>query len=183
MVEDGGRITAVLMPVVVLTKCDALAEAESIAEEARGAVPGVDVLTASALEGAGLDPLRALMAKGTGTVLGASGAGKTSLLNALERRSEPVRDVAGTARGAHHHHAAAVSAHRRRCAARPARDPGPRSDRGRRQRQRDLQRHRRTGRSFAGSPTARTRGTPAAMAEQRLKWKQLSKDAKMAKKR
>jgi ribosome biogenesis GTPase len=89
------------VPVVVLTKCDVLEEAEIVAEQARGAVPGVDVLTTSAFEGTGLEPLRALLERGTSTMLGASGAGKTSLLNALERRSEPVRDVRRDGQGRH----------------------------------------------------------------------------------
>ncbi|TDC10299.1 ribosome small subunit-dependent GTPase A, partial [Streptomyces sp. 8K308] len=70
-------------PVIVLTKAD-LAEqdpAESLAETAALA-PGVDVLLTSTATGEGIDTLAAVLT-GTIVLLGASGAGKSSLGNAL----------------------------------------------------------------------------------------------------
>jgi ribosome biogenesis GTPase len=45
--------------------------------------PGLEVLVTSALEGVGLDAVRALVRDRTVTMLGESGAGKSSLVNAL----------------------------------------------------------------------------------------------------
>ncbi len=81
--ESGAR------PAVVLTKSDQvdatqLAAARSAAAEA---APGVDVVAVSNLTGSGLDELRPLLAPGvTVALLGASGAGKSSLVNALAGR-------------------------------------------------------------------------------------------------
>ena len=70
-------------PIVVLTKA-ALAEdvdAEVAAIEA--ACPGLDVLVTSVLEGSGVEELRVVTRDRTVTMLGESGAGKSSLVNAL----------------------------------------------------------------------------------------------------
>ncbi len=74
------------LPVVLLTKAD-LVTADALAE-ARAAVsvaaPGVDVLTLSTLTGEGLDALgRALVPASTAVLVGSSGVGKSSLVNAL----------------------------------------------------------------------------------------------------
>jgi ribosome biogenesis GTPase len=70
-------------PVVVLTKSVLVPDAEEIAAEVAAASPGLDVLVTSAKEGEGLEPLRALVRDRTVTMIGESGAGKSSLLNAL----------------------------------------------------------------------------------------------------
>jgi ribosome biogenesis GTPase len=76
-------------PAVVLTKSDqvdasALAEARAAAG---AAAPGVDVVAVSNLTGHGLHELRPLLRPGiTVALLGASGAGKSSLVNALAGR-------------------------------------------------------------------------------------------------
>lgn len=76
-------------PAVVLTKSDqvdaeTLAEARAVAAEA---APGVDVVAVSNLTGHGLHELRPLLTPGTSVaLLGASGAGKSSLVNALAGR-------------------------------------------------------------------------------------------------
>ncbi|WP_371402005.1 ribosome small subunit-dependent GTPase A [Kribbella sp. NBC_00662] len=76
--ESGAR------PVVVLTKSDLVGDADSVAEDVALAAPGADVLVCSATTGAGLDGVRALLdGDATLALLGSSGAGKSSLVNAL----------------------------------------------------------------------------------------------------
>jgi ribosome biogenesis GTPase len=70
-------------PVVVLTKAALTDEADEVAAAVAEASPGLDVLVTSAKEGVGLEPLHALARGRTVTMLGESGAGKSSLLNAL----------------------------------------------------------------------------------------------------
>jgi ribosome biogenesis GTPase len=84
-------------PVVVLTKSDLAGDPVAIAEEVGEALGGTAVLTASARTGAGLDALRALLApRLTAVLLGTSGVGKSTLLNALlgaERQpTAPIRE-------------------------------------------------------------------------------------------
>ena len=89
-------------PIVVLTKSDGADDIESLREETQRSVPGVDVLTTSSLSGAGIDRLRELLHEGiTAVMLGASGAGKTSLLNALEGSDEVTRSVSRSGEGRH----------------------------------------------------------------------------------
>ena len=93
-------------PVVVLTKAD-LADDDSITElvEIVEAVsPGVEVVVSSVETGAGLDRVRNLLAPNrSGTLLGESGAGKSSLVNALLddeiQETKPVRS--GDSKGRH----------------------------------------------------------------------------------
>jgi ribosome biogenesis GTPase len=76
--ESGAR------PVVVLTKSDLVGDAEAVAEDVAVAAPGADVLVCSATTGAGMDGVRALVdGNATLALLGSSGAGKSSLVNAL----------------------------------------------------------------------------------------------------
>jgi ribosome biogenesis GTPase len=71
-------------PLVILTKVDLCDRPTRVLAEARGAVPGVDVVAVSALDGTGLDALSAhLPPRRTLVLLGASGAGKSTLVNAL----------------------------------------------------------------------------------------------------
>jgi ribosome biogenesis GTPase len=70
-------------PVVVLTKAALTGDAQEIAAAVTDASPGLDVLITSAKEGVGLEPVRELVRGRTVTMLGESGAGKSSLLNAL----------------------------------------------------------------------------------------------------
>jgi ribosome biogenesis GTPase / thiamine phosphate phosphatase len=70
-------------PVLVVTKADA-GDAGAMAEALRAAVPGAPLVVCSARTGEGLDAVRALLPAGTtGALLGRSGAGKSSLVNAL----------------------------------------------------------------------------------------------------
>jgi ribosome biogenesis GTPase / thiamine phosphate phosphatase len=76
--ESGAR------PVVVLTKSDLVGDAEAVAEDVARAAPGADVLVCSATTGEGLEAVRELVAgDATVALLGSSGAGKSSLVNAL----------------------------------------------------------------------------------------------------
>jgi ribosome biogenesis GTPase len=71
-------------PVVVLTKADLVGDADALAEDVALAAPGADVLVCSATTGAGLDDVRRLLdGNATLALLGSSGAGKSSLVNAL----------------------------------------------------------------------------------------------------
>ena len=89
-------------PLVVLTKSDGSAIVDSMVAEAQETLPGVDVMTTSSTSGHGIDDLRALLHEGvTAVMLGASGAGKTSLLNALEGTAEVTRAVSRGGEGRH----------------------------------------------------------------------------------
>ena len=71
------------MPVVVLAKADLAPDATGQAAAVAGAHPGLDVVVTSAATGHGLDELRAVAAGRTVVLVGESGAGKSSLANAL----------------------------------------------------------------------------------------------------
>ncbi len=89
-------------PYVVLTKSDGSEVVEDAVNEAKETVPGVEVLTTSSASGHGIEELRALLHSGvTAVMLGASGAGKTSLLNALEGTTEVTREVSRGGEGRH----------------------------------------------------------------------------------
>ena len=74
------------VPLVILTKADLVA-AEALAEARvviSAAAPGVDVLPVSTVTGEGLDALhRILLPASTAVLVGSSGVGKSSLVNAL----------------------------------------------------------------------------------------------------
>ena len=89
-------------PIVVLTKSDGSDVVDSIVHEAEETVPGVQVMTTSSQSGHGIEELRALLHQGvTAVMLGASGAGKTSLLNALEGSNELTAEVSRSGEGRH----------------------------------------------------------------------------------
>jgi ribosome biogenesis GTPase len=89
-------------PYVVLTKSDGSEVVEDAVNQAIEAVPGVEVLTTSSASGHGIEELRSLLHVGvTAVMLGASGAGKTSLLNALEGIDEVTREVNRGGEGRH----------------------------------------------------------------------------------
>lgn len=76
---DGG-----VTPVVVLNKADIALDLEAAVSEVHAIAAGARVVVASALSGAGLEELRALLPPGsTGCLLGSSGVGKSSITNAL----------------------------------------------------------------------------------------------------
>lgn len=71
-------------PLVLLTKPDLVLDADLLREEVAAAAPGVDVVVANATTQAGAAAVRDRIAPGqTMVMLGTSGAGKSSLVNAL----------------------------------------------------------------------------------------------------
>ena len=94
-------------PVVVLSKRDLLDDADELqrrVETVREVAPGVEVRVVSALTGEGLDDVRTLAGDHrTLALLGASGVGKSTIVNALVgdsvQRTEEVRE--GDQRGRH----------------------------------------------------------------------------------
>jgi ribosome biogenesis GTPase / thiamine phosphate phosphatase len=90
-------------PVVVLTKAAVAADVDAAVAVVHEATPGLDVLVTSVKEGVGLDRLREVAAGRTATLLGESGAGKSSIVNALlgtdAARTGAVR--AGDSKGRH----------------------------------------------------------------------------------
>ena len=74
-------------PVVVLTKAsrdsEEVVDPQRAADEVRAAHPGIDVIITSVKEGIGIDELRSIIGTDTVTLLGESGAGKSSIVNAL----------------------------------------------------------------------------------------------------
>ncbi len=94
--ESGAR------PIVVLSKVDDASDVDERIDQAEQTVPGVDILTTSSKSGHGIERLAALLGPGvTGVMLGASGAGKTSLLNALEGTDEVTRTLSRSGEGRH----------------------------------------------------------------------------------
>jgi ribosome biogenesis GTPase len=91
-------------PVIVLTKADMCADAEARIAEIEAVAMGVPVLAVSAVTGAGLDALRTWLKPGrTAVLIGSSGVGKSTLVNALAGRdqmaTQPIRE--DDARGRH----------------------------------------------------------------------------------
>jgi ribosome biogenesis GTPase len=81
--ESGAR------PVVVLTKADMCEDAEARVAEIEAVAMGVPVLAVSAVTGAGLEALRGyLQPRETAVLLGSSGVGKSTLVNALAGRAQ-----------------------------------------------------------------------------------------------
>jgi len=71
-------------PVVVLTKADLCSDPEASARNAAVSTPGVQVIIESAVTGRGVDEIRRLIKPGvTASLLGASGVGKSTLINRL----------------------------------------------------------------------------------------------------
>jgi ribosome small subunit-dependent GTPase A len=71
-------------PVVVLTKADLCDDVDAAVEQVRDDALGVEVLAVSSVTGEGVDAVRALLPSGrTGAMVGPSGVGKSSLVNAL----------------------------------------------------------------------------------------------------
>jgi ribosome biogenesis GTPase len=90
-------------PLVVLTKTDLVADADFVAEDIAAAAPGVEVVCTSTVTGRGIERLRALTHGGRTTALvGASGHGKSSLVNALAGAAVlGTREIRADGRGRH----------------------------------------------------------------------------------
>jgi len=90
--------------VVLLTKSDIVDDPRAVAADVEAGLDGTPVLPVSAVDGSGLDELRALLRPGrTAVMLGTSGVGKSTLPNVLlgeERQAtKPIR--VGDDRGRH----------------------------------------------------------------------------------
>ncbi len=71
-------------PVLILTKADLMDDAASVAEDYSLLFPGIDVLAVSSQTGEGMDGLSPYLLDGnTVALFGASGVGKSTLINAL----------------------------------------------------------------------------------------------------
>lgn len=71
-------------PIVVISKVDLADDLERLSRDAAMSAPGAEVLATSVMDGVGLDALARHMTRGTtAVVVGSSGAGKSSLVNAL----------------------------------------------------------------------------------------------------
>lgn len=90
-------------PVVVLTKADLTGTADTEREEVAETALSAPVVATSTVDGRGLDELRAHLRPGrTAALLGVSGAGKSSLLNALAGAElAKVGEVGATGKGRH----------------------------------------------------------------------------------
>lgn len=92
---DTGRLTRLLTlawesgarPLVVLTKADIAPDAPHMRDDALAAAPGVDVVVTSTADGSGIDALADRLAGRSTALIGQSGAGKSSLVNALSGRA------------------------------------------------------------------------------------------------
>jgi len=91
-------------PVVLLTKSDLSEDPMWVADDVREALGGTPVLTVSVQDGTGMGAITALLGPGiTAVLLGSSGVGKSTLLNALlgEERQATAEIRAGDDRGRH----------------------------------------------------------------------------------
>jgi ribosome biogenesis GTPase / thiamine phosphate phosphatase len=76
---DGG-----VTPIVLLNKVDIALDVDGAVTEVHSVAPGTRVIVCSAITGAGLDEVRALVTPGsTACLLGSSGVGKSTITNAL----------------------------------------------------------------------------------------------------
>ncbi len=93
-----------ITPVVVLNKADLAEDLDERLVAVEAIAPGVPILAVSAHTGAGLDGLRAHLRPGmTAAILGSSGVGKSTLLNALlgEDRQKTAAVRGSDSRGRH----------------------------------------------------------------------------------
>jgi ribosome biogenesis GTPase len=91
------------VPAVVLTKADLVDDASHVIEEVTAGNPGITVTAVSTRTGHGLDALRASLTDTTATMIGESGAGKSSLVNALTDEASVATGAVreGDAKGRH----------------------------------------------------------------------------------
>lgn len=89
-------------PIIIVSKVDDAENAADFCAGVKKQIHDVRVIVTSSLTGEGIDEVRALLPAGvTAVMLGASGVGKTSLLNALEGIEELTRTVSRAGEGRH----------------------------------------------------------------------------------
>jgi ribosome biogenesis GTPase len=94
--ESGAR------PLVIVTKVDRASDPTSLKAQIESDDADVEVVLTSSVTGEGIETLRSYLPPGvTAVMLGASGAGKTSLLNALEGTDELTKNVGRDGEGRH----------------------------------------------------------------------------------
>jgi ribosome biogenesis GTPase len=91
LLGDGG-----ITPVLVLSKIDLVGDAEPLLAALREVAPALETFGVSTITGAGVDRVRELGRGATTVLLGSSGVGKSSLLNAVlgatAQLTQPIRD-------------------------------------------------------------------------------------------
>jgi len=90
-------------PVIVLNKADLRPDIEAVVETVKSIATGCEIFPVSARSGIGMDALRSRLTPGTtGVLLGSSGVGKSSIINALlgsdALKTAPVREDDGKGR-------------------------------------------------------------------------------------
>lgn len=90
-------------PVIVLTKAATANDPDSVVQRIGKANPGIPIIIASVLEGIGVAPLRAVARDNTVAIVGESGAGKSTIVNALLEREVAATGAvrAGDSKGRH----------------------------------------------------------------------------------